>query len=59
MLNEVAKFLGAFDWNDRLQVTSDFVVFANDIEGSDFRQNFRFSVSEKLLKRFKSKNWLL
>jgi hypothetical protein len=59
MLNEVAKFLGTFDWSDRLQTTSNFVVFANDIEGSDFHQNFKFSVSEKLLKIFKQKNWLL
>ncbi len=59
MLNEVAKFLGTFDWSERLQTTSDFVVFANDIEGSDFRQNFKFSVSEKLFKGFKQKNWLL
>jgi hypothetical protein len=59
MLNEVAKFLGTFDWSNRLQTTSDFVVFANDIEGSDFQQNFKFSVSEKLLKRFEQKNWLM
>lgn len=58
MLNEVAKFLGTFDWSDRLQTTSDFVVFANDIEGSDLRQNFNFSVSPKLLKRFKKADWL-
>jgi hypothetical protein len=58
MLNEVAKFLGKFDWSDRLQTTLDFVVFANDIEGSDLRQNFYVSVSPKLLKQFNNSGWL-
>jgi hypothetical protein len=58
MLNEVAKILGTFDWSDSVKTTSDFVVFANDIEGSDLRQNFNFSVPSNLLKQFKKADWL-
>jgi hypothetical protein len=58
MLNEVEKILDTFNWSDRVKTNSDFVVFANDIEGSDLCQNFEFSVPSNLLKQFKKSGWL-
>ncbi len=58
LLNEVAKHLAAIDWSDRLQTTSDFVVYATDSEQSDFRKNFKFSVPSNLLAKFKKAGWL-
>ena len=41
LLNDVARDLNATSWDQRLQVTADFIVFATDLEGNDTAKNIK------------------
>lgn len=58
MLNEVAKRLYKTDWQGILPVTSDFVVYATDLELGDFRETLKSTITPELLLNFKNKDWL-
>jgi hypothetical protein len=55
LLNAVASDLNKRKWNGVVPTTDDFIVYAIDLEGEDFKKNLRAAVPEKKLKLLKSR----
>ena len=55
LLNTIAADLNKRNWKGILATTDDFIVYAIDLEGDDFRKNLKAGVPEKKLKLLKSR----
>jgi hypothetical protein len=58
LLNAAAAELMRLDWATVCPTTADFVVFAGDLEGSDYEGNMEASVPAARLKQLRSRRWL-
>ena len=58
LLNTIAADLNKRSWKGVLSTTDDFIVYAIDLEGDDFKQNLKAGVPDKKLKLLKSRRLL-
>jgi hypothetical protein len=55
ILIDIAKKLNELDWSKHLVVTTDFIVYTVDFEGTDLKENFAHILSESQVQNFKNK----